>query len=537
MKEIKENSASRSLTLSFYTFLSRILGLLRDHYMAVSFGTGWVASAFSVAYRLPNMFRNLLAEGTLSQSFMPLYVDAGKSGKAEASKMAGVVISFVFFLLCVFVGLFMVFAPYFIPYLVGGTQKYSNLVIELSLILFVLIMTASIASIYMAISNSKHKFFVPSLSPIILNLSYLFVFLVIFRFVDSTILSRIKILCVGIVVGGFLQLGTQVFYVKKLGYAPKINFNWKHQAIKKIFYLMLPAIIGGGFYQISLLVDIFLANYVQNQNPGLGAVVALDYSQRLVQFPTGIIGVALATTTLPSVLNSLKKNESKNIPVELASVISFSLYLTIPASIGFSIMGETIVDSIFYGGKWDHKATATTIQALGFYTLAIPTFSLNKILTSSYYAFKDTKTPLKINMFSFSINICMNLIIIHFMKHAGLALSSATCSLLTFVLLFKSLKKHSLDIPLKPIFQSFLKNFVPTLGLVFWLVFIQWVSYETIYNYLKVINLSHENIARVILVVGIFPSILIYFVLSKVFHSFEFEIIFNKFFKFLFSKK
>lgn len=497
--------------------------------MAISFGTGWVASAFSVAYRLPNMFRNLLAEGTLSQSFMPIYVDSGKVSRKEASLMSGAVISFLFFLLCIFVGLFMLFASYFIPALVGGSLEYSNLVIELSLILFVLIMTASTSSIYMAISNSKNKFFVPSLSPIILNLSYLFVFWVVFHFIDSSVLSRIKALCFGIVVGGFLQLFTQVFYVYKLGYAPKINFHWKHPAIKKIFQLMLPAIVGGGFYQISLLVDIFLANYVQNHNPGLGAVVALDYSQRLVQFPTGIIGVALATTTLPAVLSSLKKNELAEIPGELSNVLSFSLYLTLPAAIGFWIMGRTIIDSIFYGGKWDSKATETTVQALSFYALAIPAFSLNKILTSSYYAFKDTTTPLKINMISFSVNICMNLVLIHFMKHVGLALSSAVCSFLTFIMLFANLKKHSLRIPVVPMIRSFLRNTAPILSLSLWLIFIQYLGYEMIYKYLKtLIDFSHANTTRMILAIGIFPSILLYFTFSKIAKSKEFAIIFNK---------
>ncbi|MCX7998087.1 MAG: murein biosynthesis integral membrane protein MurJ, partial [Leptospiraceae bacterium] len=295
---MKENSAARSLALSFYTFLSRVLGLIRDHYMAVTFGTGWIGSAFSVAYRFPNMYRNLLAEGTLSQSFMPIYAEAEKLNEKEPALVAGTVLTFLTFVLSCFVGLFMLFAPFVIPYLVGGSLEYSNLVIELSLILFFLIMTASLSSIFIAISNSKHKFFVPSLSPIILNLAYLFVFWFILPYLED-MYDKVKILSYGIVCGGILQLLVQALYVKRLGYFPKLNFNWKHPAIKKIFSLMVPAVIGGGFYQISLLVDIFLANYIQNQNPGLGAVVSLDYSQRLIQFPTGIIGVALATTILP----------------------------------------------------------------------------------------------------------------------------------------------------------------------------------------------------------------------------------------------
>ncbi|MCC5814548.1 MAG: murein biosynthesis integral membrane protein MurJ, partial [Leptospira sp.] len=387
------SSARKSLSLSLYTFLSRILGLLRDHFMATNFGTGMVASAFSVAYRLPNMFRNLLAEGTLSQSFMPIFSEYDSKSKEEARIMTGSVLSFLFFLLSIFIFLFLFFAPYFLPILVGGSEEYSGLVIELSFILFFLILTASLASIFMAISNSQDRFFVPSLSPIVLNLSYILVFVAVFPFYE-TILERVKVLSIGVVIGGLLQLILQFGYVWKNGYLPLFNLNWKHPAIQSIFKLMLPAVLGGGFYQLGLLVDIFIANYIQNQNPGLGAVVSLDYSQRLVQLPTGIIGVALATTILPALLRKVRNQEDfQSISDEIGNSFRFAIFLTVPASIGLLTMGKVILDSIFYGGRWDHHATEITLLPLGFYALAIPFFSMNKILISSFYAFKDTKTP------------------------------------------------------------------------------------------------------------------------------------------------
>ncbi len=527
MHEKKENSASRSIALSFYTFLSRVLGLLRDHYMAVSFGTGWIASAFSVAYRFPNMFRNLLAEGTLSQSFMPLYSEAGKTGEEEAKLMSGAVISFLFVLLWGFVAVFILIAPFFLPILVGGSAEYSNLVIELSTILFFLIMTASLSSIFVAISNSKNKFFVPSLSPIVLNLSYLFVFIAIFPFLED-ILSKVKILSYGIVCGGILQLGLQMYYVKKLGYFPILKWNIRHSAIKKVFQLMAPAVVGGGFYQISLLVDIFLANYIQNQNPGLGAVVSLDYSQRLIQFPTGIIGVALATTTLPALLSSLKKNELKDVPRELEESLSFCLFLTLPSAIGLSIFGKTIIDSIYFGGKWDHVSTATTLAPLIFYSIAVPFFSMNKILTSSYYAFQDTKTPLKINSISFTINILVSLLLMNYLKHAGLALSSALSSLLTFVLLFWKLKGHNLPISKNHILLKILKFLMPLICMSVWLYFVQFYLYDGMLGLLETEGISYANSSRIILAAGIVPSIFIYFFLSIVLKLPEVELLTSK---------
>lgn len=524
---MKENSAARSLALSFYTFLSRVLGLIRDHYMAVTFGTGWIGSAFSVAYRFPNMYRNLLAEGTLSQSFMPIYAEAEKLNEKEPALVAGTVLTFLTFVLSCFVGLFMLFAPFVIPYLVGGTLEYSNLVIELSLILFFLIMAASLSSIFIAIANSKHKFFVPSLSPIILNLAYLFVFWFILPYLED-MYDKVKILSYGIVCGGILQLLTQALYVKKLGYFPKLNFNWKHPAIKKIFSLMVPAVIGGGFYQISLLVDIFLANYIQNQNPGLGAVVSLDYSQRLIQFPTGIIGVALATTILPTLIQSLKQNKIQEVQEEIVDVLSFTLFLTLPASLGLFILGIPILDSLYYGGRWDHASTSSTYSALKFYALAIPMYSINKILISSYYAFKDTKTPLKVNMISFTLNMTLSVSFMNSLKHSGLALASAISSTVTFSLLFYFFRKHSIIVSFKKLFMKIQKLILPLLGMGAFLYFFQNYGYSLFFEHFKETKISHENLSRIFISLGISFSALIYFLICKIASVNELAIITNK---------
>ncbi len=527
MENNEKSSVAKSLALSFYTFLSRILGLIRDHYMAITFGTGWVASAFSIAYRLPNMYRNLLAEGTLSQSFMPIYSDAEKESKEEAKIVAGTVLTFLFTMLTIFVAVFILLAPFLLPILVGGKKEYQDLVIKLSLILFVLIMTASLSSIYMAISNSHQKYFVPSMSPIILNLSYIIVFIFIINNYNEMI-EKVEILCYGIIIGGITQLLVQSYYVWYLGLSPKLNFNWKHSAIKKIFSLMIPAVIGGGFYQISLLIDIFLANYIQNNNPGLGAVVSLDYSQRLIQFPTGIIGVALATTTLPSLLASLKNDEKEKIPGELSHVIQFSLFLTLPAAFGFLIAGRSIIDSIFFGGKWGYESTESTLKALRFYAMAIPLFSLNKILTSSYYAFKDTKTPLKANMISFTFNIISNLILMSFLKHAGLALSSAISAFLTFVLLFNNLSKHSVSINFEELKNGIYKFAIPLTGLILSLALMELIFYERIIVFILELDLSFSNASRIYLFITISFSTLVYFIISSVLHVPEFDIIFGK---------
>lgn len=522
-----QNSSKRSLALSLYTFISRILGLIRDHYMAVTFGTGMIASAFSVAYRLPNMFRNFLAEGTLSQSFMPLFSESSKEGDEAAKVMAGSVLSFLFFVLSLLVGIFFLTSHSFIPLVVGGTKEYSDLIIELSYILFFLIMTASLSSIFMAIANAKKKYFIPSLSPIILNLSYILAIVFVFPFLNG-LLIKINVLSYFIISGGVIQLLVQAFYVYRLGYFPQFNLNWKHPAIKKIFKLMIPAVIGGGFYQISLLVDIFLANYVQNKYPGLGAVVSLDYAQRLVQLPTGIIGVALATTILPELLSALKEEKHHEIAPELLSALSFALYLTLPAMFGLMIMGRTVLDAIYYGGKWNHLATVIAMSPLFYYTIAIPFYSMNKVLTSSFYAFQDTATPLRINSIAFSFNIVINLILIQFLRHEAIAMASLSSAIITFVMLYSKLKRHSIIVKFTELFDKFRRMILPLLALIFWCVFIEEFVYEYIIGLAKN-SFDHATISRLILLVGIFPAIALYFKVSHVIKVEEFIIIKDKF--------
>lgn len=524
-----ESSTKRSLALSFYTFLSRILGLIRDHFMAVSFGTGMVASAFSVAYRLPNMFRNLLAEGTLSQSFMPIFSEYEKMGVEEARVMSGTVLSFLFLCLSVFVALFWFFAAGFLPTLVGGSPEYGALVVELSLVLFFLIMTASLSSIFMSISNSHHNYFVPSLSPIILNFSYLIVFVFVFPFYHE-IRDKVFVLAYGIVTGGVLQLLVQAWYVYQNGYGPIFRLNFLHPAIRKIFKLMLPAALGGSFYQIGLLVDIFLANYIQNQNPGLGAVVSLDYSQRLVQLPTGIIGVALATTILPSLLKDLREGREENVPKEISDVLSFAFFLTLPASIGLAVLGETVLDSIYFGGRWDHLATVTALYPLVFYSLAIPFYSINKVLVSSYYAFSDTKTPLRIQLISFSLSVLVSIGLMYFLKHSAIALASALSASVTSSLLLFYLKSHQVKIPFLTVWLRILKMVPALFGLLLWLVVSELgLKPVLLVSLMDDLGMGYANGSRICLVVSIFPAVVIYFALASFTKLPESEIILGRF--------
>ncbi|MDH5656167.1 MAG: murein biosynthesis integral membrane protein MurJ, partial [Spirochaetia bacterium] len=418
-------AARNSLKLSFFTIISRVLGLVRDHYQAVFFGTGPIATAWEIAYMFPNMLRNLLAEGVLSQSFIPVYSDALKKSETEGRRIAGIILSFLILFLAVLVTAGILIFPYFIPLYTGRNADESFLTIHLSQVMFFFIMTTSLTAIFAGISNTHNFFTIPAMSPILLNLVLIASFLSLDFFEFQSEINA-EFLAWGVIAGGVLQLTFQGYHVFKIGRWPRFKLDLKDPALRKIFTLMAPAVLGAGLFQINQMMDIALASYFIED---IGAVPALRYAHRLIQLPTGIIGVALSTAILPALVASLRKGEDQKNSEELIFALSFSFFLTVPAGIGLYLLGPEIINTIFYGGAWDKTSTDATWLALQFYCLGVPLYSTNKILTSSYYAYQDTKTPIKIMIVTVFINLALNLSLIHSLKQGALALSTAISAL------------------------------------------------------------------------------------------------------------
>ncbi len=454
---IVAQAARNSLKLSALTMVSRVLGLLRDHFQAVFFGTGPVATAWEIAYMLPNMLRNLLAEGVLSQAFIPVYSDELKKSKEEASRAAGVVLLFILIGLGLLVTGVIFFLPWFIPLYTGKTAGEAALTISLSQVMFPFILTVSLTAIFSGISNTHNRYVVPALSPILLNIIFITGFLILkpLHFDSQTNASWLSWV---VVAGGTVQLLFQAVYVYKDGDGPVFNWNFRHPALIKIFSLMAPAVIGASLFQLNQLIDVALASYFIPEETG--AVPALRYAHRLIQLPTGIIGVAVATTILPALVNSIRNNHAHRNGAELIDAASFTLFLTMPAAIGLFFLGPDIINMLFFGGAWDESSTAETWKALIFYSMGVPLYSLNKILTSSYYAYKDTRSPVSVMIKVVIINFFMNLVLIQFLAQGGLALSSAVSALLNSVMLFRGLRSKMDEIPFRKLLE-FLNKAAP----------------------------------------------------------------------------
>jgi len=537
-------SARSSLKLTLMTLISRVLGLFRDHFLARFFGTGIIATYWEIAYMLPNMLRNLFAEGILSQAFVPIYSESLKVSEEKAKKDSGKIILFLSLVLSIIVFLGIMSFPYLLPYYVGKPKEEIGLLILLAQILFGFIAFISLSSIFSGILYTHQKFTIPTLTPIFLNIEFIFtflVFLVLSRWYKIDVETIAIILAIMVLLGSFLVLAFQYYFVKKYGWDPEFEFSlqiFSNPVIKKLFFLVAPAILGASIFQLNQLMDVFLASYFVNVE---GAIPALRFAHRLIQLPTGLIGVAISTTILPIIASYIRNNESyEKSGEELIYAIRFSLFLTVPATIGLFILAPWIVHFLFSGGLWDLRSTFITLWALQFYVLGIPFYSTNKILTSTYYAFQDTKTPVKILIVVVVMNLLLNVLFIPFFQHGGLALSTSLSAFINTVLLFLFLKKKSINIPYKELL-SFVRNIVLLIFvLMVYLYFVDKLFYFPLeenrfsLSFLlthdfKQVDVPHRIEALKVLLVGILGSLILYFTLAKIFLKKEFMVILSIF--------
>jgi len=537
-------SARSSLKLTLMTLISRVLGLFRDHFLARFFGTGIIATYWEIAYMLPNMLRNLFAEGILSQAFVPVYSESLKVSEEKAKKDSGKIILLLSLVLSIIVFLGIMSFPYLLPYYVGKPKEEIGLLILLAQILFGFIAFISLSSIFSGILYTHQKFTIPTLTPIFLNIEFIFtflVFLVLSHWYKIDVETIAIILAIMVLLGSFLVLAFQYYFVKKYGWDPEFEFSlqiFSDPVIKKLFFLVAPAILGASIFQLNQLMDVFLASYFVNVE---GAIPALRFAHRLIQLPTGLIGVAISTTILPIIASYIRNNESyEKSGEELIYAIRFSLFLTVPATIGLFILAPWIVHFLFSGGLWDLRSTFITLWALQFYVLGIPFYSTNKILTSTYYAFQDTKTPVKILIVVVVMNLLLNVLFIPFFQHGGLALSTSLSAFINTVLLFLFLKKKSINIPYRELL-SFVRNIVLLIFvLMVYLYFVDKLFYFPLeenrfsLSFLlthdfKQVDVPHRIEALKVLLVGILGSLILYFTLAKIFLKKEFMVILSIF--------
>ncbi len=432
----KSKVAKAAGIVSAATMVSRVFGLVRDIVIAALFGASWMTDAFWVAFRIPNMFRRLLGEGSLTISFVPVFTEyLQKKSRQEALELAQNAFTILSILVAVVSVAGILISPVIVGIIAPGfiTDPYKfGLTVFLNRLMFPYIFFISLVALCMGILNSFRHFSTPALSPVMLNIAMIAAAF----FLRPFFAEPITALGVGVLVGGVLQLIMQWPFLKKYGIRLKFRFNLQHPGIRQIGSLMFPAILGAGVDTINVVVGTILASLLPS-----GSVSYLIYADRIMELPLGVFAIAIGTATLPS----FSKHVADGRIDELRSSISFSLrlilFMTIPATFALMALHQPIISVLFQRGAFDATAATMTGQALFCYALGLCAFSVRRVFISSFYSLQDSKWPLKAAVITLITNVLLSLALMYPLKHNGIALAASFSAMLSVLILARVLKK------------------------------------------------------------------------------------------------
>ena len=424
-------------TFGFYTIISRILGYLRDVLIAIFLGTSFLADAFFVAFRIPNTFRRLFAEGTFNAAFVPSYTEELVKKKSKSIKFANQIFNLLFLGLFFLVLVVELFMPLFVSLIAPGfveNKEKIELAINLTRITFPFLLFISLSSFFAAILNSHNKFAAASAAPIILNLVLIGI-LIFGKYLDDEL---IYFLSYGVSAAGLLQLIFLYRFVKKF-YIINLRFKFKiDNKVKFFFKKLLPSIFSSGVTQINILVGTIIASFQAS------AVSYLYYADRIYQINLAIAGIAIGVVVLPQLSKYVYLKKKKKILQVQNKALELSMFLSLPASVALFIGSDVIISALFGYGSFSEESVTNSAQALFYFGLGLPAFALIKVFSTFFFANHDTKTPFYISLFSVILNV---LISIYYFKSVGfiiIPIATSISSWFNSILLFIFLKNRDL---------------------------------------------------------------------------------------------
>ena len=435
----------KTSVVSGMTLLSRILGLVRDIVFARFFGASLVMDAFLVANRIPNMLRRFFAEGAFSQGFVPVMARYREQHSHEDAREFVDSIAGTFGLILFLVTLFgVIAAPLLVavvaPGFIGDDGRFDLATLMLRFTfpyLFFVALTAFAGGIL----NTYGRFAVPAFTPVILNIVLISAAVWLAPILDEPGMA----LAYAVFVAGVLQLLFQIPFLLRIRALPRPKWGIAHAGVRRVMTLMLPAIFGSSVAQVNVLVGGIIASML-----GVGKISLLYYSDRLMEFPLGLFGIALATVTLPY-LSRQHANESYD---EFSATLDWSmklvLLIAVPAAVGLIVLAEPLVATIFHGGVFTDSDVSMTALALQAFAVGLVGFSYVKILAPAYFAREDTKTPVRIGLIALAVNFVLSVSLAWYLTsigfagtHAGLALAISVAALLNALLLYRGLRRES----------------------------------------------------------------------------------------------
>ena len=423
-------------TFSVFIIISRVLGYIRDVLIAIYLGSGPIADAFFVAFRIPNTFRRLFAEGSFNAAFVPSYSSELTIGKEKAKGFANDVFNFLMLGLLILVIVIEILMPGFVYLIAPGFYEDPNkieLTTLLTRITFPFLLFISLASFFSAILNSHNKFAVAAAAPIILNLILISIIFLAKKSSDQLVIY----LSYGVSAAGLLQLIFVYFYAKKF-FTPVINFKLKvTKKIKIFFEKFLPGIFSSGVTQINILVGTIIASFQAS------AVSYLYYADRIYQINLAIAGIAIGTVILPNLSRYIKTSNKKKINFVQNKSFELSLFLSVPASMALLVGSEQITSALFGYGAFDNNSVQNSAKALFYFALGLPAFAIIKIFSTFLFARDNTKSPFYYSLISVLINITISII---FFKQIGfiiIPIATTISSWINAILLFIKLSENN----------------------------------------------------------------------------------------------
>lgn len=454
-------------TVSSMTLLSRILGFVRDFVIARTFGAGVATDAFFVAFRLPNLLRRLFAEGAFSQAFVPILAEyKNRRGEDDTRQLLNRVSTILFLALLLVTVIGIIASPLLIYATAPGFSSNAGkfeLTVALTRISFPYILFMSLVALASGVLNTWNRFMLPAFTPVLLNVS----FIALALFATPYFAQPVHALAWAVFIGGALQLAVQLPALKRLGMLPRWDFAPRDPGVRRILRLMAPAVLGVSVSQISLIINTVFASFLDS-----GSVSWLYYADRLMEFPSGLLGAALGTILLPS-LAKLHADKRKE---EFSSLLDWGLrltcMLTLPAALALALLGVPLLSTLFQHGAFTATDVLRTREALAAYSVGLIGLLLVRVLAPGFYARQDIRTPVKIALLTLSATQLMNLFFIFGLRlaHAGLALSIGLASCLNAGLLLRGLRRLQIYRP-APGWQKFAVQIGAALlamGLLLW---------------------------------------------------------------------
>src|SRR5688500_2773493 len=427
--------------VSSLTMVSRVLGYVRDFFIARLFGASLLTDAFFVAFKIPNLLRRMFAEGAFSQAFVPILAEHKNRNPGEVKDLIDRVATLLFLALVVTAAMGMAAAPFIVyataPGFAADPDKFA-LTVELLRITFPYIVFISLVALAAGILNTWNRFAVPALTPALLNVCFIVGAALFAGYFEPSVL----VLVWAVFAGGFLQLACQLPFLTRLGLVPRWRLSFAHPGVRRILTLMAPAAFGVSVSQVSLLINQVFASFLIT-----GSVSWLYYADRLMELPAGVLGVAVGTIRLPS----LSKYHAQAHPGACARLLDWGLRITVllavPAAAALAVLALPLIATLFHYGRFTAQDASMTQQALIAYSLGLVGMILVKILAPGFYARQNVVTPVKIGVLTLVATQAMNFALVGPLKHAGLALAIGLGACLNAGLLYRTLRRHGIFEP------------------------------------------------------------------------------------------